>query len=485
MSKRSHSFLCLALVCVLLDSSRVLHAQSPTARFEVKPGPSPSVSVELTTGPRRNFSLARSVAGINDLQRRVTNLRLADFITRTAVPFRELQPGEYLADRDYLIATYDVSLAPLKQRESAAHVSWMKDDVGILMLGDLLPHLSDTPIRASFGGSLVPKYAAYMERNETNALLSEPEDAVFYVGDGWRIRATMRCLPCPVVFLSGSWHFTDEEAVGFVGDISEAYRKLFREPEPLNAQIAIAKFPQPTETGVWQAETRGRTVTIISSDMPFRTQSLQRLHEQLRHELFHLWIPNRLSLTGNYDWFYEGFALYQSLKIAVAMNRIRFDDFLDTLSRAHAIDSAYTQRPSLIEASRNRFSGTNTQVYARGMLVAFLADILLMKSAKMSVEDLILKLYARHRKPSPPMDGNQAVIEMMKSDRSLKPLVEKYITGSETIDWRSDLASAGIEDSDEGPMTRLRVKEKLSSGQKTLLDKLGYNNWRKLSPSSR
>ena len=42
-------------------------------------------------------------------------------------------------------------------------------------------------------------------------------------------------------------------------------------------------------------------------------------------------IPNDVNLSGNYDWFYEGFALYQSLKLAVGLNRIRFEDFLDTL----------------------------------------------------------------------------------------------------------------------------------------------------------
>jgi hypothetical protein len=121
--------------------------------------------------------------------------------------------------------------------------------------------------------------------------------------------------------------------------------------------VNVLKFPQQVGFGQWQAETRGRNITIISSDMAFRTQSLQRLHEQLRHEMFHLWIPNGVNLEGNYDWFYEGFALYASLKMAVAMNRIRFGDFLDTLSRAQAIDARQSNRLSLIDASHERWSG--------------------------------------------------------------------------------------------------------------------------------
>jgi predicted metalloprotease with PDZ domain len=114
--------------------------------------------------------------------------------------------------------------------------------------------------------------------------------------------------------------------------------------------------------------------------------------------MFHLWIPNGVNLTGNYDWFYEGFALYESLKLAVRMNRIGFADFLDTLSRAHTIDSAQSQRISLIQASANRFGGSNTQVYARGMLVAFLTDLAMLQQSKgkKSVDDLLRDLYRTH-----------------------------------------------------------------------------------------
>jgi predicted metalloprotease with PDZ domain len=301
------------------------------------------------------------------------------------------------------------------------------------------------------------------------------------------MRKTYRCWECPTLFLSGSWHFTDEEAASFVVDISEHYQQLFRTPEPPFVQIAIAKYPVRTEPGAWDAETRGRSVTIISSDMPFRTQSLQRLHEQLRHELFHLWIPNRVNLTGNYDWFYEGFALYQSLKLAVRLNRIRFEDFLDTLSRAHTIDSAGSQRISLIRASASRFSGSNTQIYARGMLVAFLTDVAMLQKSrgKSSVDDLLKDLFLKHRKPAAPADGNATVIALMKENTELVRIVDSYVTGVDKIEWTSDLAAAGIEDIDPGPITNLRVKEKLGGRQKTLLDKLGYNNWRKLSRNSR
>jgi len=214
--------------------------------------------------------------------------------------------------------------------------------------------------------------------------------------------------------------------------------------------------------------------------MPFKSQSLQRLHEQLRHEVFHLWLPNGVNLTGRYDWFYEGLALYQSLKTGVALNRIRFDDMLDTLSRAHNIDSAQARKLSLIDASATRWAGQETQVYARGMIIAFLCDLILLRDStgKRSAEDLFRKLFADHRPPAVPVEGNQAILRILDSYPALGPVVRAYVRGNERFDWTAELAAAGIVN--EAP-SGLQVASKLTGKQKTLLDKLGYNNWRKLT----
>jgi predicted metalloprotease with PDZ domain len=269
-------------------------------------------------------------------------------------------------------------------------------------------------------------------------------------------------------------------------EIFALHRDLFR-ADVANSRLILSNFPVATPPGSWEARTRGNTIVIISSDMPFKTQSLQRLHEQLRHEMFHLWIPNGVNLTGNYDWFYEGFALYRSLKLAVGANRIRFEDFLDTLSRAHTIDSAGSQKVSLIQASAARFAGANTQVYARGMLVAFLCDLAVMgkSNGKRSVETILRELYTTHRKPAAPVDGNTIVLTLLRSHPELNPIVDKYITGVDRIDWTAELAAAGIKDEDPGPITTLRVLEKPRGRQKAMLDKLGYNNWRRLTPKSK
>ena len=65
-------------------------------------------------------------------------------------------------------------------------------------------------------------------------------------------------------------------------------------------------------------------------------------------------------------------------------------------------------------------------------------------------------------------------------------IIEKYIKGAENIVWQTDLDAIGIESAGtENFATKLKVKAKLNGRQKDLLDKLGYNNWRKNSESSK
>jgi len=192
-----------------------------------------------------------------------------------------------------------------------------------------------------------------------------------------------------------------------------------------------------------------------------------------------------VNLTGNYDWFYEGFALYQSLKMGVAVNRIRFDDYLDTLSRAYAIDARQSKRTSMIEASGNRWNGSNTDVYARGMMVAFLCDIAMLDSStgKRSTTDLLREIYSKHGGEARSEDGNAAILAIMKRYPELIPITERYVTGAEKLEWGSLIKAAGIDaDAKDG---RLSVSAKLSGRQKDLLDKLGYNSWRKLANEKR
>jgi predicted metalloprotease with PDZ domain len=247
--------------------------------------------------------------------------------------------------------------------------------------------------------------------------------------------------------------------------------------------IAITSFPVTVTPGNWEAETRGSVITIATSGGLSPVDSRQRLRQQLRHEAMHLWLPNAVNLTGNYDWFYEGFATYEEQKLGVAMNHMRFDDLLATLARAYDVSRFSANGRSLVDASRERWSGANSQVYARGLTLAFLIDIAMLDASKgkRSVETLMREIFEKHKPPAAATNANDAVIAQMRAYPEVTPLVERYVTGAGPFDWSTLLQKAGLTSSTQDQLTRLAVVEKPTGRQKDLLDKLGYNNWRKLA----
>jgi hypothetical protein len=435
------------------------------------------------TKDSRNFSFVRRVVGADDLASRISEVKLFGE-DGTEITFKKLIDGEFLADEPISGWRYRIDLGPRKIQAAAAHASWIADGNGILMLDDLLPLAlgNNAKIRLEVpdGWQLLGSESVDSPGELSG---SDIRSQVIPIGKSWRVRKVDSAAFGIQLVVSGEWLFTEDEAAAMAAEIGREYAKIFGGAPRENAHIVIARFPNKVSPGLWEAETRGKTVTMISSDMNFKTQSLQRLHEQLRHELFHLWIPNGVNLRGNYDWFYEGFALYQSLKTAVRINRIRFEDFLDTLSRAYDIDTAQTKRLSLIEASQNRWSGADTQVYTRGIIVAFLTDITLLDKSrgKRSAEDLVREIYQEHRPPAAETDGNSAILAATQKNTELVPLIDKYVKNSGRIEWTPELALAGIEATGEGRHISLKVREKPSGRQRALLDKLGYNSWRKLA----
>lgn len=431
----------------------------------------------------RNLSFVLDHAGIQGLGARIGDIRLFDGGGRL-VANRKMIDGEYLAEGDFSAFVYTVSVQRNKRPSAAAHVSWVSDDSGVLMLGDLIPRVAgDSKISAKVNLSLPQGWEVHSSSalvDENNFVVADVVKAVFFIGNGWR---NVPVDGAPISFaIYGERHYSDAEAVQMVREIYADYRKMFDRDPASKIQISIGSLPNTGRPGEWYAETRGTTVTIVSTDMAFKTQSLQRLHEQLRHEIFHLWLPNGIDLKGNYDWFYEGFALYASLKTGVRLNRIRFEDLLDTLSRAHRFDDAIPPKESLIDASENRWAGGNDRVYARGMLVAFLSDIALLQrsNGKRSVEDVIGRIYRDHQNGASE-DANAAVLRSLRSYPELLPTIGRYITGKERIEWGNELRVVGLESAPSG----LVVTPKPTGSQRAMLDKLGYNNWRKLSRSSK
>ncbi len=315
------------------------------------------------------------------------------------------------------------------------------------------------------------------DEDENTYEVEDISRSVFAVGKNWRERSVQQGPAELKLIIAGEWQFVDEQALAMAQSILEEHRTVFGEMPFPEVQIILSPFPKPAELGRWRAETRGASVVLLSSQMPFKSQALNRLHEQLRHELFHLWIPNRIALSGNYDWFFEGFTLYRALKTGKRLNRIRFSDYLDTLGRAYTMNEEEKRGLSLIEASKRRWDGNFNFVNSRGMIVAFLCDLALLRESRgrRSLNEIFRELYRKHAVPHPPQEANKAVLDILKSHAELREITAKYIEGKEKIDLGPALADFGLEAQTRGGVTTIKIKSKLTGRQKDLLVRLGLN----------
>lgn len=486
MSKNLRSILViLAAFLVILQIFTDASGQDVEATIEIDSNRGSVVRISGKSGSKsRNLSFLRSLAGVDNLGERISDVSLFDNGGK-AVTHKKFIAGEYVADAEFTSWTYRIDLAPPKTRTASAHVSWLTSENGILMLSDVLPIFGNNgkPTSAKIKILLPEGWLQLENRIDGVVETKDAASEVVAVGKNIQFRKTHIGSVSITIGIAGEWLFSGDDITNFAREIYAETKQGLGSDLSDDVFINVFRFPQASPTGQWEAETRGRNVTVVSSDMPFKSQSLQRLHEQLRHEMFHLWLPNGVNLTGQYDWFYEGFALYRSLKLGLTVNRIRFEDFLDTLSRVYDIDRLSAQKVSLLDASKNRWAGANTRVYARGMLVAFLCDIAMLDASKgkRAADSLLRELYLKHRPPAAATDANTAILTLMRSRNELVPIAERYVSGSEPVDWTALLQKAGIEAATRDQLTRLAVVSKPSGRQKDLLDRLGYNSWRKLA----
>jgi predicted metalloprotease with PDZ domain len=430
----------------------------------------------------KNWTFLQSYADVNDLGKRINKLEIFDDQGQEVI-VKKFAPGIYTAKSGAARWQYEIDLKPLNEATSAAHVSWLTPDGGLLMPEDLLPRLTvgeGEKISAKLTLELPPDWKIRTTDNREEGGRYNIDDvsrSVFAVGKQWRETSAQQGSAQITFITTGDWQFTDEQALTAAQSILEEHRRVFVEMPAARIQIIISPFPREADFGRWRAETRGASVVVLSSQMPFKTQAINRLREQLRHELFHLWIPNKLALRGNYDWFFEGFTLYRALKTGGRMNQIRFSDVLDTLGRAYTLNELEKKDLSLIEASKRRWDGNFDFVNSRGMIVAFLCDLALLRESKgrRSLTEIFRELYRKYDDSKPEQDGTSAILEILKAHPELRPIVAKYVEGKEKIDLAPALADFGLETQTAGGDTIIKIKSRLTGRQKELLGRLGLN----------
>lgn len=476
LAPKFHVFAALVLI---LQFFTFAHAQDVEITIKVKPGIA-EVKGKFTGDPQGRIWFLDTYGELSGLL--TERLSPIYFYDKQGFLFtrKRLTPTDIVKTTNVGGFAYTANLKPSVSKFAAAHASWASETEALLMLDDLLPQLKGKKAKITF--ELPVGWTVASIENEVSPgvfVVENTEESVFYLGKHLRVINNERV---KLILIGDNWLFADDEAAAMAGSLLNDYGKLFGPLKPANALVKIGRFAVPQPVGNWEADTRGKSVTIVSSDMPFKNQSIQRLHEQLRHELFHLWVPGRLNLSGRYDWFYEGFALYQSLKTGVAGNQIRFEDLLNTLSGARSIDERGETRISLVELSGERWTGGNTRVYARGMLAAFATDLAMLRASngKRSVTDLIAAIVRKHSPPAAETDANTAILAEFRSRPELVAVVDKLITGSERFDFSDLLNAAGLEITKAGTSETIKPVAKPSGKQKEMLKRLGSENWRNL-----
>jgi predicted metalloprotease with PDZ domain len=484
-----------------------------SVRISVLPQSPARALVEGKCAPTSVWSFRDSYAGVLGLGVRVTGMQLFD-ASGAEIQIRKIAPGQFEAAKPASRFRYEVNLDPPARASDSAFVSWLNSERGLLMLADLLP-LSNTS-QARSAQSVLTRDQSNRDHNigQATVRLSLPEGwtvyangresgqnefsiqnvgrAVFAVGKHLRVSRTTVSKTALNLVMDGEWAFTDSDALEMATKVLRSHLDVFGAGPGKQVSLILFPFPQTVAADKWSAETRGSTVTLLMGRFPSKTAALAQLSVPLTHELFHLWVPNGLALDGDYDWFYEGFTVYQAARTAVRLELLTFQEFLNAIARAFDAyaNGADRDRWSLIEASQRRWTTGGSVVYQKSMLVAFLFDLKLLSQSrgKRSLDDVYREVFRRYRLVEPPSvpitadagqnaDGNQAVVTVLEGTPGMQGFPESFIRRAAAIDLSSELATFGLRVERLGLRTRISASETLTRRQRDLLRELGYNDY--------
>ena len=448
-------------------------AQPSEVRLSVKNLPVARLAIEIKGEPTRSWSFRNTHGNIVGLSERIQNVRGIDTQGRTVLLRRDA-PGEFRSTDDVSAISYEVALTRPLRPADLSRVSWLDNELGLLMLGDLLPQqrnsridlILDLPESWSSASSLNPTASGRYS-------VEAAEKAVFVVGKAVR-QKKVRFGSRGFTFITvGAWPFNDSAPLKVAEKLIAENTKILQSPLPADSALMLMPLPGVTTTDRWTAETRGSTVVLLMGTDARRNAALGRLQVVLAHELFHLWVPNALKLQGDYDWFFEGFTVYQALLTALRLRYIKFQDYLETLSRVYDSYRSSTERDklSLLEGSERRWTTASSVVYDRGVLVAFIYD--LMRRRQSGTGETISAVYPEVWRTASGQDGNEVLMAILNR-HGMEGFSEKFVQSSSEIDLESLLPPYGLELQTVGSRSQMRVSNTITAEQRRLLKTLGY-----------
>ena len=478
----------LSSMALSVSAVATVSAQQMSANIRVA-SDSSRVIVEGRSTPASVWSFLDNYASIVGLGNRVERFTLIDEGGNEIQP-RKIAPGQFDSPKAAARFRYEVSLKPPLMAPDSAMVSWINNDRGLLMLADLLP----LSFRRDSNGSnaiirfTLPQpwrvYSSEIAKGQNEFEVRDVGQAVFAVGSQLRTSQMNESGMLFSLVTDGEWAFADREAFELAGKVLKAHREVFGTMPVRQASLILFPFPQAVGPNQWSAETRRSTVTLLMGKLPSRVGALTQLSTPVTHEFFHLWVPNALALEGDYDWFYEGFTVYQAAQIATQLGMLTFPEFLNSIARAYDASKIEADQWSLVEASTRRFTIGRTSVYSKSQVVAFLYDLRLrsLSHNKKSLADVYRRLIREHpaigdnSRTAKTNDGTDVVTKELSAEIGSEDFVHLFIRSPVSINLPAELAPFGLKVETIGLRTRIAVDEKISKQQRDLLRQLGYND---------
>ena len=415
----------------------VFGALTGAAKPEVKIAVSSPAEIKIrieSLSPGREWSFRNAYAGVLGLAERVEQFRALG-AGGTDLNAKKITTGEFRSNAGAESIEYVVRLGRPTAAD-VANVSWIAGESGFLVPADLLPlQLTDVLVEFSLPSGWTIHSALEVDA-QGKYRIPKPENAVFFVGRGLRRQEkTVGDVVIDAV-IGGAWSFKDPAVLKAAAKVLEKYRALTAFKLKTKTAVMIAPLPFASGSVKWLAETRGSTVVLLMDPQAKIKNWPGQLGIIFTHELLHLWVPNSLSLKGDYDWFFEGFTLYTALVTALDLKFINLKEYLATLQRVYDAYLARADDLSLIDVSERRWTSGNAAVYNKGMLVAFLYDLAIKRDSrgKLWLGSVYTNLFARSA--AQPENGNDVIIHLLSSTPAGAELAKSYIEGQKEIDLK-------------------------------------------------
>jgi predicted metalloprotease with PDZ domain len=156
------------------------------------------------------------------------------------------------------------------------------------------------------------------------------------------------------------------------------------------------------------------------------------------------------------------------------LNAIPFQEILNTLARVY---DSYLSMPddlSLVQGSEVRWTSPVTNVYYKGMLVAFLYDLKIRQESagRGTLADRYRELFSGRVAAN--ANGNEVIIALLDAAPAMNGFARLYIEGNTKLELEKILPAYGLTLDSSGKQSQLRVSRELNDEQKQLLRSLGY-----------